>query len=74
MLFDVTFWPSEIAEKHEECMDEPHTKQELSGWTMLPEQPIKEQNRSFEFLFVAADSLAGEGVVLAGGGVVIFNN
>jgi len=41
---------------------------------MLPEQPIKEQNRSFELLFVAADSLAGEGVALAGGGVVIFNN
>ena len=74
MLLDVTFWPSEIAEKHEECMDEPQTKKELSGQTMLPEQPIKEQNRSFEFLFVAADSLAGEGVVLAGGGVVIFNN
>jgi hypothetical protein len=43
MLLDVTFWPSEIAEKHEECMDEPQTKKELSGQTMLPEQPIKEQ-------------------------------
>jgi hypothetical protein len=70
MLFDVTFRPSEIAEKHEECTDEPQTKQELSGRTILPEQPIKEQNRSF----VAADSLAGEGLVLAGGGCVIFNN
>ena len=74
MLFVVTFCPSEIAEKHEECTDEPQTKQELSGRTMLPEQPIKEQNRSFEFLFVAADSLAGEGLVLAGGGCVIFTN
>jgi hypothetical protein len=54
--------------------DEPQTKQKPSGRTMLPEQPIKEQNRSFEFLFVTADSLAGEGLVLAGGGCVIFNN
>jgi hypothetical protein len=72
-LGDVTFLPSEVAGKHEECMDEPQMKQGLSSQTMLPEQPIKEQNRRSECLLVAYDSSAEEGVVLTDGGVVISN-
>jgi hypothetical protein len=40
---------------------------------LLPEQPIKEQNRSFECLLAAFHSSSGEGEVFADGGVVISN-
>jgi hypothetical protein len=43
----------------------------MSGQTMLPEQPMKEQNKSFGCLLVASTSSAGEEVFVADVGDVI---
>jgi hypothetical protein len=59
MLVDVTFCPREISGKHEEGTEEPQTRQQISGRTILPEQPIKEQNKSFACLLIAFASSVG---------------